>query len=63
MNVFQMCSLKRIEDHFQHQLGMNVSKGSIYNFSKEAYEQLNDFEIWLKAELLKTDILHADEQV
>jgi transposase len=40
MNCYQMASLLRIEDHFIDQLGLPVSKGSIYNFSEEAYKAL-----------------------
>lgn len=61
MNCYQMASLKRIEDHFFDQLDIPVSKGSIYNFSNEAYNALETFEYWAKKELEKSNLLHADE--
>jgi len=61
MNCYQMASLIRIEDHFLDQLGIPVSKGSIYNFSEEAYGALEGFEHWAKKELEKSQRIHADE--
>lgn len=61
MNCYQMVSLARIEDHFHDQLGLPVSKGSIYNFSLEAFRALDDFENWAKRSLLASGVLHADE--
>ena len=61
MNCYQMSSLSRIEDHFQDQLGLPVSKGSVYNFSTEAYKLLEPFEDWVKKMLLKSEVNHADE--
>jgi transposase len=61
MNCYQMSSLSRIEDHFKDQLGLPVSKGSVYNFSKNAYDRLEDFESWVKKMLLDSKVNHADE--
>lgn len=61
MKCYQMVALKRIEDHFFDQLKIPVSKGSIFNFSNEAYHTLEAFENWAKKELEKSDLLHADE--
>ena len=61
MNCYQMSSLSRIEDHFKDQLGLPVSQGSVYNFSKEAYNRLEYFEDWVKQALLNAEINHADE--
>ena len=38
-----------------------MSAGSIYNFNKEVYERLAPFEDWVKRELSKALLLHADE--
>jgi len=61
MSNFQLLPYKRIEEHFADQFGIPLSAGSIYNFNKEVYEMLAPFEDWVKTELLKALLLHADE--
>lgn len=61
MNCYQMVPLARIKDHFQDQLGLPVSDGSVYNFSLQAYDYLEPFEAWVTEKLLNSEILHADE--
>lgn len=61
MNYFQMCSIDRIADHFKDQLGINISTGSIGNYTKEAFEKLESFEDWAKRKLLESKVNHADE--
>ena len=61
MNCFQMSSLDRIQDHFSDQLGINLSQGSIYNFSHKAYIALQVFSVWVSAKLFTSDLCHADE--
>lgn len=61
MNCYQMASLARIEDHFNDQLGLPVSKGSVYNFSNEACHALKSFEDWAKQTLQTHRVVHADE--
>lgn len=61
MSIFQLLPYKRIEEHFSDQFGMPLSAGSIYNFNKEVYEKLAPFESWVKMELTKALLLHADE--
>lgn len=61
MSSFQLLPYKRIEEHFTDQFGIPLSSGSIYNFNKEVYEMLAPFEGWVKGELTKTLLLHADE--
>ena len=61
MNYFQMCSIDRIADHFKDQLGINISTGSIGNYTKEAFEKLELFEDWAKRKLLESKVNHADE--
>lgn len=51
----------RIEGHFEDQLNIPISPGSVYNFNLEAYELLNDFEKTVKAELINSDLIHNDE--
>jgi len=61
MSQFQLVPLDRVKDHFDNQIGLPVSKGSISNFNKEAFEKLVYFEAWVKRQLLNSKINHADE--
>lgn len=38
-----------------------VSTGAVFNFNQEAYERLEAFEQWVKTELARSELLHADE--
>jgi transposase len=42
-------------------LQLPISEGSLYNFNKQAYEQLAEFETISKARLIDTPCLHVDE--
>jgi hypothetical protein len=48
MSVEQLVPCERVSEHFDSQLNLPVSAGSICNFKKEAYERLETFEEWLK---------------
>lgn len=61
MSQYQLIPYNRIEDHFQDQLQIPVSNGSIGNFNKEAYEGLERFETWLKGKVTRSYLVHADE--
>ncbi len=61
MSQFQLIPYERIRDHFQEQIQMPISAGSIFNFNKEAYERLESFEQWVKDNLAKSDLMHVDE--
>ncbi len=61
MSQHQLIPYDRIRDHFQDQLHIPVSAGSVFNFNQEAYERLASFEQWAKTELAKSMLLHADE--
>ncbi len=61
MSQFQRLPYDRIRDHFQEQMGIPVSAGSVFNFNKEAYEKLDHFERWAKAQLAKSDLMQVDE--
>ena len=61
MSQFQLLPYDRIRDHFQEQMVIPVSAGSLFNFNTEAYKKLEDFEQWVKAQLAKSDLVHADE--
>ncbi len=40
---------------------MPISEGSLYNFNKQAYEQLAKFEAICKENLVVSPSIHADE--
>ena len=61
MSQYQLIPYNRIQDHFADQLDVPLSEGSIYNFNKEAFGLLADFENRTKQELSDAVIAHADE--
>lgn len=61
MSQHQLIPYDRIRDHFQDQMHIAVSAGSVFNFNQEAYAGLESFEQWAKTELSGSDLLHADE--
>ena len=61
MSQYQLIPYERIKDHFESQMDIPLSVGSIYNFNKSAYERLEGFEQWLIQELIKSEVNHADE--
>jgi transposase len=61
MSQHQLIPYDRVRDHFQDQMHIPVSAGSVFNFNKEAYDGLASFEQWAKIQLARSDLLHADE--
>jgi transposase len=61
MSQYQLIPYDRIRDHFQDQMHIPASAGSVFNFNKEAYEGLASFGQWAKTQLARSDLLHADE--
>jgi len=61
MSQFQLIPYNRIQDYFSDQLNIPVSEGSIFNFNKEAFGLLADFENRVKNELAISNLAHADE--
>ena len=61
MSQFQLVPYNRVQDHFSDQLHIPVSEGSIFNFNKEAFELLAEFESRVKNKLAASDLAHADE--
>lgn len=61
MSQYQLIPYNRIEDHFQDQMQIPVSVGSICNFNNEAFERLEHFDQWVKRQLALSDLVHADE--
>lgn len=61
LSQYQLLPYKRIQEYFADQLAMPISEGSIYNFNRQAYEQLTEFETISKERLLASPCLHVDE--
>jgi transposase len=61
MSQHQLIPYDRIRDHFEDQMHIPVSAGSVFNFNREAYERLEPFEQWVKTELAKAMLMHVDE--
>jgi transposase len=61
MSQFQLIPYNRIQDHFNDQMHIMLSSGTIYNINKQAYEQLDRFaEIAIK-KLAESVLVHSDE--
>lgn len=61
MSIWQLVPLARVAEFFDSQLDLKVSKGSVGNFNTKAYDLLEEFESWVKAQLKAAGLLHADE--
>jgi len=61
MSQYQLIPYNRIEDHFQEQLHIPVSNGSIGNFNIEAYDRLESFDQWLRKQLTLSPLVNVDE--
>jgi len=51
LSPFQRLPYDRIRDHFQDQLQIPLSAGSVFNFNQQAHDRLAPFERWAKTEL------------
>ncbi len=61
MSQYQLLPYKRIEEYFKQQLHIPISQGSVFNFNKEAYEKLGQFDSLVKDALAKASLMHVDE--
>jgi len=61
LSQFQLLPYDRIRDYFANQGGIPLSAGSIFNFNKEAFNRLANFEALIKRHLIAQKLLHADE--
>jgi len=61
MSQYQLLPYGRIEDYFKEQFQIPISKGSIFNFNKDAYNRLEKFEEIAKEKLVNSELIHADE--
>ena len=61
LSQYQLLPYKRIQEYFTDQLQFPLSEGSLYNFNRQAYEQLANFEQISKDRLAQAACAHADE--
>jgi transposase len=61
MSQFQLIPYSRIEDHFEDQMKLPISAGTIHNFNQDAFERLEYFDDWVKNQLAASDLIHCDE--
>jgi len=61
MSQYQLLPYNRIEEYFAEQLQIPVSQGSLFNFNKEAFNNLTGFDHISKDKLAFSGLVHADE--
>jgi len=61
MSQFQLLPYKRIQDYFAEKMDIPISAGSIFNFNREAYNRLNNFDEIAKKKLIQSSVVNADE--
>lgn len=61
LSQYQLIPYNRVEEHFNDQVGIPISSGSIFNFIEEAYETLEPFDDIVRARLISSYLCHADE--
>jgi len=61
MSQFQLLPYNRIGDYFAEQMNIPISAGSIFNFNKEAYDRLNNFDEIAKKKLIQSPVVNVDE--
>lgn len=61
LSQYQLIPYDRVRDHFTDQLLIPLSAGTIHNFNRKAFEQLETFEHWVKHQLTHSELLHVDE--
>jgi transposase len=61
LSQYQLVPYNRVQEVFRDQFGLEISQGSLYNFNREAYEKLEDFEKEAVETLKKASVLNADE--
>lgn len=61
LSQYQLIPYNRVSAHFEENMNLGISEGSIYNFNLEAYNALESFEKWLQQTMISQALLHADE--
>lgn len=61
LSLFQLLPYERVADYFCNEIKVAISVGSLFNFNREAYERLEEFDAIAKGKLIGSSLLHADE--
>ncbi|MBF0140904.1 MAG: IS66 family transposase [Magnetococcales bacterium] len=61
MSQHQLLPYNRVEEQFADMFQIPLSAASVFNFNQDAFNRLEQFERWVKEQLLVTPVLHADE--
>lgn len=61
LSQYQLIPYQRVGEHFADQMNIPISEGTVYNFNKEAFGLLANFEKRVKAELMDAKLAHVDE--
>lgn len=61
LSQFQFLPYARTQSYFEEKIDILISSGSIFNFNKEAYCLLDQFDSKVKSKLLAEKVLNADE--
>lgn len=61
MNQYQLIPYKRVAEYFRDQGNLPLSAGSLFNFNKESFSLLENFEKIARKKLLNACVLHSDE--
>ena len=61
LSQFQFLPYARAQSYFEEKMDIRISTGSIFNFNKEAYLLLGQFDEKVKSKLLAEKVLNADE--
>ena len=61
LSVQQLIPCERVSEHFDSQMGLPLSAGTVHNFKEEAYNLLEPYETWVKGQIRDSKIIHADE--
>lgn len=61
MSQYQMLPYDRTQKYFEDELKIPLSSGSLFNFNKQAYKELEKFEKIAKKQLINSPLINADE--
>lgn len=61
MSMFQLIPYERIQAHFAELFETPISAGSVYNFNRDAYQRLAEFDRLSIHKLTHASLVHADE--
>ncbi len=61
LSQHQLLPYQRIKEYFTQQLQIPISQGSLFNFNKEAFKNLAEFDQISQETLADSDVVHADE--